>query len=252
MKMSKEQRKLEYKTTYLNLVDNVISSLQDCRRLMILSDILGLENNIIEFSDIMKDFQKMYTKLQDLNIKKDSNDYKGDIWSKDEYASLDPDINPAGRRGSFDIIDNQNDLNATLYFQIDEDGTYYYEWTNNHKGKGAAAERTEAIINHQSFTDYIIESAEENDFDVEYLNLLEYVKRALEDYEYEIKVAIKRMDRQRCGLDYASPEIYGIVMDAIDEYATDNEGYTDGNNEIDTYELFGKDIEDIFWDAIND
>lgn len=81
-----------------------------------------------------------------------------------------------------------------------------------------------------------------------YNKLIDKVKLYLADYELEIDLAIRNMDIYRCGLDSASVKIVDLIEDAIKEWCEENEiDY----NDFDTYNMFGKDIIDIFWDAVD-
>lgn len=78
-----------------------------------------------------------------------------------------------------------------------------------------------------------------------YNDLLEYVKRELEGCDAHISIALDNMDKYRCPLDNACDYIVDRIESAISDYCSDND-----IDEFDTYEVFGKDIEDIFFDAI--
>lgn len=73
--------------------------------------------------------------------------------------------------------------------------------------------------------------------------LNDYVRWNLCDYTAEIAVALKYMDEYRCPLDdRICDKIWGCFCDYIIDYDLDE----DTNME----EYFGKDVEEIFFDAI--
>lgn len=80
-----------------------------------------------------------------------------------------------------------------------------------------------------------------------YYNLLSYVVDALSGNDTEIDQAIQVMDEYRCSLTSASDFIVDTIDDAIRAWCEDND--VDYYN-FDTYLAFEKDIEDIFWDAV--
>lgn len=80
-----------------------------------------------------------------------------------------------------------------------------------------------------------------------YYNLLSYVVDALSGKDIEIDRAIQIMDEYRCSLTNASDFIVDTIDDAIRAWCEDND--VDYYN-FDTYLAFEKDIEDIFWDAV--
>jgi hypothetical protein len=80
-----------------------------------------------------------------------------------------------------------------------------------------------------------------------YYNLLSYVVDALSGKDIEIDRAIQIMDEYRCSLTNASDFIVDTIDDAIRAWCEDND--VDYYN-FDTYLAFEKDIEDVFWDAV--
>ncbi len=80
-----------------------------------------------------------------------------------------------------------------------------------------------------------------------YYNLLSYVVDALSGKDIEIDRAIQIMDEYRCSLTSASDFIVDAIDDAIRAWCEDND--VDYYN-FDTYLAFEKDIEDVFWDAV--
>ena len=80
-----------------------------------------------------------------------------------------------------------------------------------------------------------------------YYNLLSYVVDALSGKDIEIGRAIQIMDEYRCSLTNASDFIVDTIDDAIRAWCEDND--VDYYN-FDTYLAFEKDIEDVFWDAV--
>lgn len=80
-----------------------------------------------------------------------------------------------------------------------------------------------------------------------YYSLLSYVVDALSGNDTEIDQAIQVMDEYRCSLTNASDFIVDTIDDAIRAWCEDND--VDYYN-FDTYLAFEKDIEDIFWDAV--
>ena len=80
-----------------------------------------------------------------------------------------------------------------------------------------------------------------------YKTLINYVKDWLEDYETDIDLAIANMEKYRCPLYEASNRVFYQLEDAIHDWCEDN---NIDFATFDTYETFGKDYEDIFWDAI--
>lgn len=80
-----------------------------------------------------------------------------------------------------------------------------------------------------------------------YYSLLSYVVDALSGNDTEIDRAIQIMDEYRCSLTNASDFIVDTIDDAIKAWCEDND--VDYYN-FDTYLAFEKDIEDVFWDAV--
>lgn len=81
-----------------------------------------------------------------------------------------------------------------------------------------------------------------------YILLLTYIKDELNDCQIEVKNAIEKMDAYRCSLSSASELIVDKIDDGIKNFCLDNNfDYDDFN----IYEIFGKDIEDIFWDSLD-
>lgn len=80
-----------------------------------------------------------------------------------------------------------------------------------------------------------------------YYDLLEYVADSLSVIDCEVERTIKTMDERRCPLIHASKTIVDRIDEAIKVWCEDND--IDYYN-FDIYLAFEKDIEDIFWDAI--
>lgn len=81
-----------------------------------------------------------------------------------------------------------------------------------------------------------------------YILLLTYIKDELNGCQFEIENAIEKMNTYRCSLSSASEFIVDKIDDGIKNFCLDNNfDYDDFN----TYEIFGKDIEDIFWDSLD-
>ena len=62
-----------------------------------------------------------------------------------------------------------------------------------------------------------------------------YCKNAISNYEAFEDLALDKINDLRCSLQYASPELYDKMADAIEEYCDDN----DIENNFD--------VEDVFW-----
>lgn len=80
-----------------------------------------------------------------------------------------------------------------------------------------------------------------------YYDLLNYVSDSLSTIENEIDRTIETMEQYRCPLTSASETIVDRIDEAIRAWCEDND--VDYYN-FDTYLAFEKDIEDIFWDAV--
>lgn len=80
-----------------------------------------------------------------------------------------------------------------------------------------------------------------------YDSLVSYVCRNLNGLESLIDYAIDCMSKNRCCLSVASNELSDIVYDSFSEWCEDNDIDEDS---FDIYDEFGKEIEDIFFDAI--
>lgn len=81
-----------------------------------------------------------------------------------------------------------------------------------------------------------------------YILLLTYIKDELIDCQTEVKNAIEKMSTYHCSLSSASEFIINKIDNGIKNFCLDNDfDYDDFN----TYEIFGKDIEDIFWDSLD-
>lgn len=81
-----------------------------------------------------------------------------------------------------------------------------------------------------------------------YILLLTYIKDELNYYQIEVKNAIEKMNTYRCSLSSASEFIVDRIDNGIKNFCLDNNfDYDDFN----IYEIFGKDIEDIFWDSLD-
>lgn len=81
-----------------------------------------------------------------------------------------------------------------------------------------------------------------------YKLLLTYIKDELNDCKIEVKNAIEIMNMCRCSLSYASNFIVDKIDNGIKNFCMDNNLVYDDFN---IYEIFGKDIEDIFWDSLD-
>ena len=64
--------------------------------------------------------------------------------------------------------------------------------------------------------------------------LFDYCKSVIEDFEHLEKIALRKIDRMRCPLSSACPELYDAMSDAIDEYCEDHEI----ENDFDPEEIF--------------
>lgn len=82
-----------------------------------------------------------------------------------------------------------------------------------------------------------------------YTELVSYVADSLYDYKNEADIALDYMDKYRCPLTTASETIVDVIDDAIRDWCDDND--IDYYN-FDSYNAFEKDIEDIFFDALNE
>lgn len=82
-----------------------------------------------------------------------------------------------------------------------------------------------------------------------YNELVSYVANGLYEYKNEIDIALGYMDKYRCPLTTASDKIVDVIDDAIRDWCYDND--IDYYN-FDSYSEFEKDIEDIFFDALNE
>lgn len=81
-----------------------------------------------------------------------------------------------------------------------------------------------------------------------YILLLTYIKDELDGCQIDVKNAIEKMNIYRCSLSSASNFIVDKIDDGIKNFCLDNNfDYDDFN----IYEIFGKDIEDIFWDSLD-
>lgn len=78
-----------------------------------------------------------------------------------------------------------------------------------------------------------------------YETLMKYVRDKFVGYDEEINLCLKYMNEQRCGL---SDFVEGRIIDAIDDYCVDNDIFSD---DFDLYDEFGRSIEDLFFDAID-
>ncbi len=81
-----------------------------------------------------------------------------------------------------------------------------------------------------------------------YLTLLTYIKNELNDCQIEVKNAIEKMYEYRCSLSSASEFIMNRIDNGIKNFCLNNNFNYDYFN---VYEIFGKDIEDIFWDSLD-
>lgn len=82
---------------------------------------------------------------------------------------------------------------------------------------------------------------------MDYKEFLERARQTLCDYTEEIALSLKYMDKYRCDLNSASDILIGIIDDIVRDYCLDND--LDFDN-FDTYVVWGKEYEDIFFDAI--
>jgi hypothetical protein len=64
-------------------------------------------------------------------------------------------------------------------------------------------------------------------------SLQEYLKSVIWDYELRAELALNNMNRMRCSLEYADPELYEEMYDIVEEWCDDN-GVT---NDFDMEEL---------------
>jgi hypothetical protein len=52
--------------------------------------------------------------------------------------------------------------------------------------------------------------------------LQEYLKSMIWDYELRAELAMNKMNRMRCSLEYADPDLYEEMYDIVEEWCDDN------------------------------
>lgn len=75
--------------------------------------------------------------------------------------------------------------------------------------------------------------------------LAAYVRNNVEFFEERLQLALNKMERMRCSLRFADPELFDAISDAIDEWCDDNEV----NNEDWDYEDIIEGDEGIIWEC---
>lgn len=70
-----------------------------------------------------------------------------------------------------------------------------------------------------------------------YKKLMAYCRATIEDFDHYESLALKRIDRLRCPLSMACPELYDEMTSAIEDWGLDND--------VDVSEI---DAEDVFWE----
>lgn len=66
--------------------------------------------------------------------------------------------------------------------------------------------------------------------------IYKYCANHIEDWDALEQIALKRIDRNRCPLSMACPELYAAMVSAIEDWGLDND--------VDVSEI---DPEDVFW-----
>ena len=52
--------------------------------------------------------------------------------------------------------------------------------------------------------------------------LQEYLKSVIWDFELRAELAMNKMNRMRCSLEYAAPDLYEEMYDIVEEWCDDN------------------------------
>lgn len=74
-------------------------------------------------------------------------------------------------------------------------------------------------------------------------DILAYCRENIEDFDFLESRALRKIDRDRCPLSYASPELYDEMQNAIDDYLMDHEDELDPS----VLEDMDLDPETVFW-----
>lgn len=83
-----------------------------------------------------------------------------------------------------------------------------------------------------------------------YDDFITYVVTALKGKDAYIEIALECMESYRCGITDASDAVSGWIDSAIEDFCLDNDIPDDYDNPFDTYDVWGKTYDDIFFDAL--